>query len=158
VVVIVVFLVSVFISAVMKAGKAQGGRPQWPGPVAGPNMPGYPRAPLGRAPQPAPSPAANEVEPLAEPVFRESLQSRMEGKDLAESVDDEIARFDASTGHFPPPAVVKGTIEESTERYDPSGGGMVQFGGRLNQNALAQAVLMAEVLGKPKALRSRKWR
>jgi hypothetical protein len=82
----------------------------------------------------------------------------MEGKDLAESVDDEIARFDASTGHFTPPAIAKGTIEESTERYDASGDGVVQFGGSLNQNSLAQAVVMAEVLAKPKALRPRKWR
>lgn len=139
---------------------------QWPGPVAGPGFPGYPRPqPVQPAQAPAPAPAP---EPGGEGVGAEGP--------LSESTEAEVARFDRETAadinsaveevnqavsevareaeavaSSNPTSLAIGQLgrDDYTPRTTPDESGELGFG----PDELQKAVVMAEVLGRPKGAR-----
>ncbi len=164
---ILVFVIFAAVSIGSKLMKRRDERtpaPKWPGPVAGPGVPGYPRPSWPDASprqQPAP-PVARQSPPR--PVAAsgegvsggEGIGSGMEGAGLegpgSTSAEAEALRFTEETDRI-------GTLARTAivpEDIGRSEGVAVDLKDAFtDRSAVARAVVMAEVLGKPKALRRR---
>lgn len=143
-------------------------RPHWPGPVAGPG-PGapwpqgnpWPQRPAGQPvaqparpvsqwPQPVPQQAEVDTEGIGTEGFGTEGQSAMGFGSLA----DERARFQAEREQFRrshPEGLLHVRLEEP-ESIEPVQANPLAAA-LASKEGLAQAVLLAEVLGKPRALR-----
>lgn len=154
--------------------------PQWPGPVAGPGFPGYPQPTFPQRPlPPRPEPAAPA--PAAAPqasdagVAREGAGSA--GPQLGQVTEAEVARFEQQAQDVD--REVENVRREAT-RVATSDPGTRQLGdlarvtdvdwaertdnvvtvqiegALLSSDNLAQAVVLAEIMGRPKALQGRR--
>lgn len=150
-------------------------RPNWPGPVAGPGLPGYPKpdwpqapdqtadrpAPVRAAsPPPAPAPARTPAQSgtltSANPTWGSMGGTSMEGVSvegagMAPTTSEEATRFAAQSERFRTTKIVGLELTPSQEatvtQTDQA------LGLRVNTGQLVQSVVMAEVLGRPLALR-----
>jgi hypothetical protein len=158
------------------------GAPQWPGPVAGPGLPGYPKPswPQPQRPQP-PVPQRQPAWPSRAEATRPSADDdgegvSMEGAPDAPSVPDELGRFDRETQRLDRPDL--GQYRSQFSQYQPNmqrlktalhhtepaeapraqvaalADGWMESA-LADRNSVARAVVLAEVLGKPKAYRGR---
>jgi len=149
--------------------------PQWPGPVAGPGFPGYPQPTFPQRP-----PRPQKLEPVPSQADDEGTSPEgvgMEGPQPGETTEAEVARFEQQTQDVDREAE---NVRREATRFATSDSGSRQLGdlaqsaapeyevkvqmngnkelqgALLTQGGLAQAVVMAEILGRPKALQGRR--
>lgn len=153
-----------------QGGKSDSGRPtakpMWPGPIAGGGPLAGPRPGLPQ--QQAPWPSAPPARPTAQPVTQwppavaapaevggEGIGSEGQSAMGFGSLADERARFQAERAQFrqayPEGGLVHMRVEEPVD-IEPAPAHPLA-GALASKEGLAQAVLLAEVLGKPRALR-----
>lgn len=137
--------------------------PKWPGPVAGPGVPGYPRPPWPQGP------AAQRPEPVpASPAPPGPFEQEQEPLPVAEAVDtvgppsrtaeEESARFTKELQGWNQRLTLtdigdpRPGDEFPAEGIDEAQAGIGR-GALIRRESLAYAVVMAEVLGRPRALR-----
>lgn len=188
---ILVFVVFIFLSLAGKAAQEKERRrrelegrpaaprsPQWPGPVAGPGLPGFPRPDFPQRPlPPRPERAAPATEPrTGEGVSMEGVGS--EGPQPGETAEVEVARFEQASQDVdrevenvrrgatrvatsdPATRQLGDLARETDVEWAEIADNVVTVrmeGALLSSDNLAQAVVMAEVMGRPKALRGRRW-
>jgi hypothetical protein len=171
----IVFLGVSFIGRLMKnqrAGQDTGREPrrqQWPGPTAPPGIPGYPRPmtnsvprqPSGSPQPPVPSQWNRPPQPMPrrdaddddEGVSIEGVS--VEGPAAGENVQAELARFNQASNRFGQLGRLKTALhapeaEPAVARLAPDA-----LVGLDDPQSVARAFVLAEVLGKPRALRGR---
>ncbi len=150
--------------------------PQWPGPVAGPGFPGYPQPTFPqRGLPPRPQPAGPAPQASGEGASMEGVGS--EGPQPGETVEAEVAWFEQQAQDVD--REVENVRREAT-RFATSDPGTRQLGdlaretdvewaeradnvvtvqmegALLSSDNLAQAVVLAEIMGRPKALQGRR--
>lgn len=150
--------------------------PQWPGPVAGPGFPGYPQPTFPqRGLPPRPQPAGPAPQASGEGASMEGGGS--EGPQPGETVEAEVAWFEQQAQDVD--REVENVRREAT-RFATSDPGTRQLGdlaretdvewaeradnvvtvqmegALLSSDNLAQAVVLAEIMGRPKALQGRR--
>lgn len=150
--------------------------PQWPGPVAGPGFPGYPQPTFPqRGLPPRPQPAGPAPQASGEGASMEGVGS--EGPQPGETAEAEVARFEQQAQDVD--REVENVRREAT-RFATSDPGTRQLGdlaretdvewaeradnvvtvqmegALLSSDNLAQAVVLAEIMGRPKALQGRR--
>ncbi|MGE5672961.1 MAG: hypothetical protein ACM3XM_03620 [Mycobacterium leprae] len=171
----VMFFVAIYAKANKDAKRQQGQRPQWPGPVAPGPM--YPRPQRPMMPPMPPKPTRQPAYPGSsqEGVRLDGVGSSEEGPRGDETVDAELQRFNRDIDRFEGQQLPQ-FREELEDRHlaelrsdigapaeavpvlqvQTADSGMNLTGMLAERSSLAQAVVLAEVLGKPKALRGRR--
>lgn len=176
----IVFLGVSFIGKLMKDQRAgqdkrrEPRRQQWPGPVAPPGTPGYPRpmtrpVPRQQTQPPQPPTPRRDADDDDEGVSIEGVS--VEGPAPGENVQAELARFDQETrrraksdlGAYEPRLQqyqyqsqlkrLKTTLHVPEAELGVAGEAPDGLSGLDDPQSVARAFVLAEVLGKPRALR-----
>lgn len=151
---IIVLVVVIAFSLLRRVAREEEKRqqPKWPGPVAPPGIPGFP---LPAPPQPRTRTSPPRNDRAGEGVATEGVTS-MEWAASGESVEQEATRFNARVEGDLSQRLGSLEATEAQSMVQPQTGPATELQGALSdRNSLAQAFVLSEVLGKPKALRRR---